>query len=425
MSRLKQLFAGRFQRDVAWNFASLGMLAISGAALNVGIGRYYDEAALGVFNQALVAYTIASQLAAAGINLSALRRVAEKPHEDEHVRAILASSMVPTVLLASAVTVLYWFLRHPIAGWLESDGVARAIEASTPGLFFFAINKNLLGIVNGLQRMKAFALYTTLRYFGILVALIACFVADVAGDRLALVFSVAEAALFVALAFDLRRYARLPPPPGWTSWIREHITYGTKSVLAGVILELNAKVDIWMLGIYLTDGPVGVYSFAAFVAEGVFQLIVVLQQNYNPILARTFAEKRYDELHAVVRKGRRGTYLLMVPICAVATLVYPFAVSILTGREGFDASFAPFAALMIGTAIAAGWLPFAQALLMAGKPGWHTLFMALVVGTNIAGNALLIPYLGLSGAAIATAISLAASIVYLRVLVRRQTGVTL
>ena len=53
--------------------------------------------------------------------------------------------------------------------------------------------------------------------------------------------------------------------------------YGAKSALAGVMLELNAKVDIWMIGVFLSDKLVGIYTFAAMVAEGVYQLLVVLQ----------------------------------------------------------------------------------------------------------------------------------------------------
>ena len=35
---------------------------------------------------------------------------------------------------------------------------------AAPGLFCFAINKVLFGVVNGLRRMRAFAIYTSLRY---------------------------------------------------------------------------------------------------------------------------------------------------------------------------------------------------------------------------------------------------------------------
>ena len=131
----------------------------------------------------------------------------------------------------------------------------------------------------------------------------------------------------------------------------------------------------------------------------------------------------------MVRKGRRWTYALMAAMCGVAVLVYPFAMKLFTDKPDALAAHMPFAILMAGVVVAAGWLPFGQTLLMAGRPGWHTGLMALTVLTNVVGNWLLIPDarvgLGMNGAAIATAISLAASVVYLRFFVRRQVGVSL
>ena len=71
------------------------------------------------------------------------------------------------------------------------------------GLFFFALNKVLLSVVNGAQRMRAFAIFTSIRYLGILVALFAAMALEFPGERLAYVFSASEAFLFLALAVEI------------------------------------------------------------------------------------------------------------------------------------------------------------------------------------------------------------------------------
>jgi O-antigen/teichoic acid export membrane protein len=78
---------------------------------------------------------------------------------------------------------------------------------------------------------------------------------------------------------------------------------------------------------------------------------------------------------------------------------------------------------MAGIALASAYLPFAQTLLMADRPGRHTLYMGFVVLTNVVANALLIPRFAIEGAALGTAISLLCSALYLRVMVRSQVGV--
>jgi len=60
---------------------------------------------------------------------------------------------------------------------------------------------------------------------------------------------------------------------------------------------------------------------------------------------------------------------------------------------------------------------------MGRRPGWHTLLMGLTVLVNVIGNAILIPRLQIEGSAIATAVSMASSVVFLKWLARAQLGV--
>lgn len=414
--------ARRFQSDVAWNVASLAILGVAGLALNVLIGEHWDESTLGVFNQALAAYTFFSMAAVGGIDRSALRAVAGAGGDRARVASAARATLVPTALLAAVVALLYWLARAPIATVLESPGVADAIEASAPGLFFFAVNKVLLAIVNGEGRMRAFAAYQSLRYLGILAALYGAMRMDVDGDRLMVVFTASEAFLFLVAGADVARVLR-GAPRAWAGEMRAHVDFGVRSAFSGVLLELNAKVDVWMIGIAMSDAAVGVYTYAAMLAEGLYQLVVVLQNVYNPILARHLAAGDHDAVRELVRRGRTWSWLGISAVAAVAVVAFPVALSIVGARPEFLAAHAPFAILAAGIALASGYLPFGQILLMGGRPATHTIWMATTVLANVAGNALLIPRYGLVGSAAATAAAMALSVVLLRVLTRAKLGV--
>ncbi len=418
----------RFQAALLWNIGSLAVLGVSGIALNVLIARLYDESALGVFNQALAAYIFFSQAAVGGLDRSALKEVAPHAHDRARVREIVVGCLVPTLALSALTTILFWFARVPIAGWLESPGTAEGIAAATPGLFFFAINKVLLATVNGLSRMRAFAVFQALRYVLILVALLGFALFDrerVQANRLAGVFSLAEGVLFLVLALEVWIQLHGPLLGAWRGWVRRHLDYGLKSVGSGVLLELNARVDVLMIGWFLSDAQVGVYTIAAMIAEGVYQLLVVLQNLYNPILARELAAHRLEALHATIQRGKWRTYAGMAAAGAIAVLVFPWVLPILTDKPGFAESLVPFRWLILGIVLSAGYIPFAQTLLMAGHPGTHTLYMVLTVLINVVGNALLIPHLGLAGAAISTANSMFLGVFVLRAFVQRRTGLVL
>lgn len=415
---------GKFKRDALWNFGSVAVLGACGFAVTLLIGNRFGAAPLGVFNQAWAAYIFVSQAAVGGIDRSALRAIAENRGDRSHVSAVILGALVPTFLLALLFSGLFWFAREPVAAWLRSPDVANAMEAATPGLFFFALNKVGMAVVNASERMRAFAIYTSLRYIGMVVGLLIVIALELDSSRIAFLFSFAEGVLFVPLAIEVARQIRAPARGAWQAWSKSHVRYGVKSVASGMLLELNSRVDVLMLGRYLADGPVGVYSFAAQVAEGVFQVLVVLQNNYNPTLARYIGERRLAELEKIVAKGKRLTYALFVAVALAALAGFPVLLAVLEKPE-FRDGWMPFAWLLLGMTLASGYMPFAQTLLMANHPAWHTAMMTSVVAVNVVFNWLLIPHLGLSGAAIATAICLAYSAIALRTSVRRLVGLRL
>src|SRR5262249_44642809 len=152
----------------------------------------------------------------------------------------------------------------PIGGMLDSPGTAEGIAWATPGLFFFALNKILLAAVNGLQRMRAFAVYQSLRYVLILAALCGFALFDrerAHAAHLAGVFSFAEGGLFLVLALEVWLQLRGPLESGWRARVPAHLSYGLRSIGSGVLLELNARVDVLMIGWYLSDAQVGIYTF--------------------------------------------------------------------------------------------------------------------------------------------------------------------
>jgi O-antigen/teichoic acid export membrane protein len=270
--------------------------------------------------------------------------------------------------------------------------------------------------------MRAFAIYTSLRYVLMVGGLFVVMASGMSSDRIAFLFTFAEGLLFVPLAVEVWLQTSRPFPPGWLVWTREHLRYGVKSVASGMLLEFNSRVDVLVIGWFMDDGAVGVYSIAAMVAEGLFQLLIVLQNNYNPLIARHVAEKKLVELEAMVRRGKRVTYGLMALVGALAIAGFPLFLLVLD-RPEFRAAWLPFACLVAGMVAASGYMPFAQTLLMANRPGWHTVMMVGIVLFNLVGNLVLVPLLHLEGSATATALALVFSAFLLAAMVKKHVGV--
>ena len=94
-----------------------------------------------------------------------------------------------------------------------------------------------------------------------------------------------------------------------------------------MLIELNTRVDIIMIGIFMSDEKVGIYSFAALFAEGFYQLLIVLQNILNPIMARQFSDFKLDEFYKQFSKLKQNTYKALFFICILSTIFYPIVLN--------------------------------------------------------------------------------------------------
>lgn len=413
-----------FRQGVVWNLASTAVLALGGFAMLALIGRHYEEEGLGLFFQVWAPYVILGQVAVGGLDRSVLRALAEREHDLRSRTAVVWGALLPALVGSAAGALAFHALAEPIGTWNRSPGVAEGVRAASLGLFCFGVNKVLLGVVNGLRRMRAFACYQSLRYVLMPVGVAVVAQQGWSAERVSFLFTFSEVILLAALSIELATQVSLPRLD-WIQHVRGHVRYGARSLAAGVLLELNSRVDVWMLGRYVSDGAVGLYGTALQFAEGLFQLVIALQNNYNPVMARLWGERRVEELRALVRRDGRRALAGMLIVSAVAVALFPVALGILFPGQDFGASWLPFGILMAGIALSSARLPFFQFLLMAGRPGWHSIFMVLVVAVNVVGNALMIPGLGIVGAALGTALSFLASVLLLRMCATFAVGLRL
>jgi len=418
-------FRSKFGRDVLWNTVSTLILGITGIVVNALIARFYGPGTLGVFNQVLVIYLFTAQFSVGGLQFSVLRHVSQYADQQTICNRLISSAIAMTVVLALAVSIITWALRGFVGRLLGSPDVSTALTYVLPGITFFAVNKVLMAVINANRHMRAFSVFQASRYLLILLLLVGAIITHRSGVTLAGVLSVAELLLLICLIPYCLRLFTPVSPMSWFAWCKKHIVFGAKSFFGGVLTEINTRVDILMLGFFLSDRSVGIYSLAAFVAEGLLQLPVVLRTNVNPLITKKFFSGQTQELSEMIRRGVKLAYVAMGFILLLAVFVYPLYVRFLVGGVGFMSSWPLFGILAAGIAISSGYLPFRMILLQTGYPGMHTLFVSSIAVTNVMLNAVLIPFLGMYGAAFATALSLSLSVVYLMVLVRRCAGMSL
>lgn len=413
----------RTRRDLIWNLVPVVLLAVVGLGMKLLIGRpdWWGKAALGVFNLVTISWLSFSVLGAFGLQYAVLRAVAEDPDDRDRVAAVVVGALIPVVALAAATTGLYLLLRGPF-GALQGAEVAEGMLWVAPGLFCFALNKVLLGVVNGLRRMRAFAIYTSLRYVLIAIGLVLARWCGLDAGQLPGIWTFSEGVLLLVLLVELALTVQLARGAGWATWARRHLSFGARSVVATLAAEINSKLDVWLLGTAVSNAQVGIYALASALYEGVTQLAIVLQNLLNPVLARQIASGAHREADGIVRRTRRWFVPALSGAALLGAFMYPLIIPPLIGDPDFIEGAWPFAILMAGVVLASPYLPFNQVLLMAGLPGWHTGYVLATVIVSFAGNLALIPLLGMRGAALSAAASLVTSALLLRFVVRARAG---
>ena len=279
----------RFHPELFWNYCSLVVLAISGILLNLIIAGFFDSSTLGVFNQIVAIYIVFAQLAVWGVQFSVLKHVAKCKSNPSTSKTIILSALVMVAITSFFFSALLYLSRDLIGNILGSNNVAVSLPYIALATIFFAFNKILLSALNGLGLMNAFAFINGSRYLLIVLIVFFLSLAEVQPKYLPVAFLVSELVLLPLQIFFIQRElsdARALPRIDWTIL---HMLFGTRALLSGIFAELNTRVDILMLGIFMSDRDVGLYSFSAMLAEGFYQLFVVLRNNINPHLVRMVA----------------------------------------------------------------------------------------------------------------------------------------
>lgn len=414
-SALMKTLAG----NLSWTAVSLVILAVSGIAINLIIAGVRSAGDLGVFNQAYAVYIVASQLAVLGVHNSVMRNAAHYSNDVAASRQLAGSALLLSLLVGFAAGLLLWFLAPLFGQWFDSPDTGRAVRNVAYGLALFPLSKVLLGLLNGLQMMRAFAVLQSLRYLTVMAWVAVVSFSGASIDKVLYCFVAAEALTSLGALVYLASKGILQSLVVTRSWLREHVSFGTRSLLSNTFVELNSRIDILLIGFFLSDRDAGIYSFAAILIDGLYQVWHLIRVNFNPVLVNATRDGDWDTCRLLMSKSRRYLYPLSVALALAALFAYWVAIHFLMPGKGLEEGMLPLVLLLAGLSAVAPFIPFDQLPLLGGNPGLQTLQQLSVVVINALLNLLFIPWLGIEGAALGTALSYIAGTVVLVWMVRR------
>jgi O-antigen/teichoic acid export membrane protein len=410
----------KFNLDLVWNVVSFSLIGVIGITINILILKYYGSTELGVFNEIFAIYILLSQVATSGIHLSVQKFVPQHSDEKKKIYNIMTSAFITTLIMTCTITAICYLFRDVPGRILKSEDVSVGFLISLPGLIFFSINKVELAFLNGLRLMKSFAFFQALRYCLMLVILIVLIKLSSPGNEISFILTVSEIILFLVLNIYLIRFWKFSLSKETFHWSKTHFKFGSKAMIGNIVLDVNTKVDILVLGFFTDEGTVGVYSFASSLSDGFNQLSFVLRNNINPILTKCYFKNGKEVLERVMKGIKKSFYKIVILLGIMAIVVYPLLVSVLGIKGELAGSWIIFIILISGIIISGGYLPFQNIFNQLGYPALQSAFLFAFFFTNLLLNIILVPVLGMYGSAISTAAAFVLQALYLKSLLRKK-----
>jgi len=193
------------------------------------------------------------------------------------------------------------------------------------------------------------------------------------------------------------------------------VKYGTKIMLTNLITFLNYRADIFLVGYFGTNEMVGWYYVATVIAEK----MNYISQSTNTILFP--AASHSEEQQRKTPIYTRVNFFLILIFSLVMAIIAPFVIPLLYSLE-YSNSILPLIVLLPG--VTALTLPKVLSADFAarGKPHISMYITMVIFAVNVTLNILLIPRLGIVGAAIASSIAYILAAILMSYFYKRLTG---
>ncbi len=189
--------------------------------------------------------------------------------------------------------------------------------------------------------------------------------------------------------------------------VRRLIAYSVPTALAGTVGVTMTWLDRLLVGYYLAEEAVGWYQVAA-QASGVFAVVLsAFTAIFAPMIAGLVERGENDRLQELFRVATKWGMLAVLPGAALCLLFSRPSIVAIFG-EPYGPAAAPLVVLVVGQLANVSTGAVGYLLMMGGRQNlWLGLSLA-ALAADVVLNVLLIPRFGLVGAAVATAISVAA-----------------
>jgi len=392
--------------DVQWAFISIVTASLAHFILRIVLGRELGPEGLGVYTLAFTIYLFGMQFAAFGIGSALTKYVAEYLDDRVVIRNYVSSGMTSSIITGTLMGVVLFFLAPYIAiSFFHVPELEPLVQLTALCYPFIAVQKAVLGTLNGFRRMHLYALLNIIQNVTVVAASIVLVLLFEMGVMGAVIGFVGPTILVSALCPVLIRDCMGFGASLWnTPALRATTVFGFYVVLGNSVSFLNTQIDSIMIGYYLSPAEVGIYAVAVLLAETITLIPSAVQRVTAPVTATLYGKGDIGAIRKIVSSTMKKAFLVSAATALVLIIFGQFFISLFFTTE-FLPAYIPLLVLLIGHTIFAPFMSIGSTLASIGKINIPFKIHSICGVLGIVLNILLIPLFGILGAAASTTIT--------------------
>lgn len=396
-------------------FIGLLFSKLSLYAYRILISRTYGAEIYGVFSLSVMLIGWFKVFSGLGLKQGLSRYIPffRARKEDEKIQYIFKKSFLILIIISAIAGLLLFFLSDLIAiDIFSNSNLVIFLRIFSIALPLIVLGESLLSAIKSYEQIGWFSFISNV--LGNLVMLMCLFLliffeADLISVPIsyALGYSSMFFVAYIVCKKKIPKIFKLHRKSGIESGkiaFKEMFSYSWPFIFYGIVLLIFSWTDSLMLGIFRTAEEVGFYNAAMpFAALIEFPLIIFIQF-FFPLVTKEFSKNRMDIVKQLSQQVGKWIFIMTIPIFIIL-FCFPGVFLKLFGEEYLVAESA-LRFLSVGVLFSTIFGISQELLSMKGKSKLILLDMVVAGAINVLLNFLLVPNYGISGASIATMVSL-------------------
>ncbi|URT70553.1 flippase [Cytobacillus firmus] len=392
----------------------LGLLA------SIIIARSLGPEGNGLYQLIVLLPTTLMTLLNLGVGTSSVYYVGQKKYD---IKDIIKTNTASGAVLSLAAVII-----GLIGVMFFSD---KFFEGVPPNYLYFILlimpllmlNDFYLVIFQGVQDFKSFNSLALLRQLAALITLVLfIFVLRIGlvGTVIAFIAGVVTQFIVTLILLNKNLKTNLFSGSFSKAYFKESFSFGFKAHFSNVLSFINYRADIYLISMFLNPAAVGLYGVAVSIAERLWIVSQSISSVLYPVISSSSDVDSKNKLTSVISRN-----VLFFSI--IAGIVFYFASDLifrLLFGEAYADSSDILKMLLPGIILFSVDRILSNDLAGRGKPELNMYTSIFTVASNIILNILLIPKIGIAGAAVSTSVTYSLSTLVKMILFKRETGVS-